>query len=158
MTKNEYEIFIKDPRPNKNFVNIVKFLKAKVVNGVKNNFKTVDTFYVFLQKMTILANKAKHMKLNKQDAAELSVMRFKYNSVFGVEAEQIRKFNKQFKIRIGEEVKTVRIPMDVLERVLQTKGFQIINSGKNMNKNYHWTKKYMPKDKETLISWFKETN
>ena len=87
MTKNEYEIFIKDPRPNKNFVNIVKFLKAKVVNGVKNNFKTVDTFYVFLQKMTILANKAKHMKLNKQDAAELSVMRFKYNSVFGVEAE-----------------------------------------------------------------------
>ena len=149
---------LKDERVKTRIKNIAEMLEKKFAKMIEVNFHNeIGKFKSWWMKLGIYAKKAKSYDgkangLKKEEAEDFAIMRKNLNKWLGVSRDDIRKLNTQFRYN----GKVVRVPMELLDYVLKTHfNFKVLNAGKSINNNEHWTKKYIPVSKHFESVWKK---
>ena len=149
---------LKDERVKTRIQNIAEMLEKKFAKTIEDNFHNeIGKFKSWWKKLGIYAKKAKSYDgkangLKKEEAKDFAMMRNNLNKWLGVSWSEIRKLNTQFRYN----GKAVRVPIELLDYVLRTNfNLKALNSGKSIDTNEHWTKKYIPYSKHFESVWEK---
>lgn len=145
MLSKETLEMLQDERVKKRIQNIATMLKLKFVKIIEDKFHN-DTlkFKNWLKQFGIYAKNAKNRSLSKEEAKNFAIMRKNFNLWFGVKRDELRKLNTQFRYK----GKITRISSELLDFSLRNYfNLKVLNAGKNINTNEHWTKKYIPESR-----------